>query len=129
VHSVCKAHARTSNADTAVFRPPREAELLSESKELNVNFQDPESFLADPDPHDLMRIRPRHPNGHFGACIRLVYVPPVYVSGFRWPNQASICLRHMYWGVIDPEGGRFTNNILLQGRLKICDQLTDLLVC
>ena len=60
-----------------------EAELLSESKELNVNFQDLESFLADPDPHDLMRIRPRHPNGHFGACIRLVYVPPVYVSGHR----------------------------------------------
>jgi hypothetical protein len=47
---------------------------LSESKELNVNFQDLESFLADPDPHDLMAIRPRHPNGHFGACIRLVYV-------------------------------------------------------
>ena len=57
--------------------------VLSEPKELNVNFQDLESFLADPDPHDLMRIRPRHPNGHFGACIRLVYVPPVYVSGFR----------------------------------------------
>jgi hypothetical protein len=66
-----------------VFRPPHEAELLSESKELNVNFQDLESFLADPDPHDLMAICPRHPNGHFGACIRLVYVPPVYVSGFR----------------------------------------------
>ena len=45
-----------------MFRPPREAELLSESKELNVNFQDLESFLADPDPHDLMAIRPRHPN-------------------------------------------------------------------
>ena len=29
----------------------------------------------------------------------------------------------MYWGgVIDPEGGRSTNHILLQGRLKICDQ-------
>ena len=125
---MCKAHERTSNADTTVFRPPREAELLSESKELNVNFQDLESFLADPDPHDLMRIRPRHPNGHFGACIRLVYVPPVYVSGFRWPNQARICLRHMYWGVIDPEGGRSTNNILLQGRLKICDQLIDVFV-
>ena len=34
----------------------------------------------------------------------------------------------MYWGVIDPEGGRSTNNILLQGRLKICDQFIDLLV-
>ena len=62
---MCKAHERTSNADTTVFRPPHEAELLSESKELNVNFQDLESFLADPDPHDLMRIRPRHPNCHF----------------------------------------------------------------
>ena len=31
----------------------------------------------------FLRIRPRHPNGHFGAGIRLVYVPPVYVSGFR----------------------------------------------
>jgi hypothetical protein len=100
-----------------VFRPPREAGLLSESKDLNVNFQDLDFVLADPDPHDLMAIRPRHPNGHFGACIRLVCVPPVYVSGFRWPNQASICLRHMYPSVIDPEGGRFTNNILLQGRL------------
>ena len=83
VHNVCKPHEPTSNADTTVFRPPHEAELLSESKELNVNFQDFESFLADPDPHDLMAICPRHPNGHFGACIRLVYVPPVYVSGFR----------------------------------------------
>ena len=35
----------------------------------------------------------------------------------------------MYWGVIDPEGGRSTNNILLQGRLKICDQFTDVFVC
>jgi hypothetical protein len=34
----------------------------------------------------------------------------------------------MYWGVIDPEGGRSTNNILLQGRLKICYQFIDLLV-
>ena len=34
----------------------------------------------------------------------------------------------MYWGVIDPEGGRPTNNILLQGRLKICYQFIDLLV-
>jgi hypothetical protein len=57
---VCKAHEPTSNADTTVFRPPHEAELLSESKELNVNFQDLESFLADPDPHDLMAICPRH---------------------------------------------------------------------
>ena len=71
-----------------MFRPPHEAELLSESKELNVNFQDLESFLADPDPHDLMRIRPRHPNGHFGACIRLVYVPPVYVAArLAQPNN------------------------------------------
>ena len=34
----------------------------------------------------------------------------------------------MYWGVIDPEGGRPTNNILLQGRLKICYRFIDLLV-
>ena len=51
-------------------------ELLSESKEPNVNFQDLESFLADPNPHDLMRIRPRHPSGHFMPLHAWFTCPP-----------------------------------------------------